>query len=200
VGNTEAAKSEAYGPGKEKSVAGQEAGFTIQAVDQFGYNITVGGENFTVTIDPTTPDPFAAPGTPSPSHHSNHHHHLPWQGRGAKSESDDSPGDCAVSCVLRVVSRVSCVACVVFRVIAVEVTLKDNGDGTYSVSYRGTNATAYTVHARFQGSDIKESPWTMTIDPAGIDPAQCTGSGAFTGGIAGTPLPSSSSSSSSIYC
>ncbi|ELR22773.1 Filamin repeat domain containing protein [Acanthamoeba castellanii str. Neff] len=131
LGNTEAGKSEAYGPGKEKSVAGQEGEFTIQAVDQFGYNITVGGENFTVTIDPTTPDPLAAP---------------------------------------------------------VEVMLKDNGDGTYSVSYRGTTATAYTVHARFQGSDIKESPWTMTIDPADIDPAQCTGSGSFTGGIAGEQL------------
>jgi hypothetical protein len=183
VGNTEAGKSEAYGPGKEKSVAGQEGEFTIQAVDQFGYNITVGGENFTVTIDPTTPDPLAAPGTALPSRHSNHHH-APGRGQRAKATTHRATVCCVVSLV---VGRVSC------RVIAVEVTLKDNGDGTYSVSYRGTTATAYTVHARFQGSDIKESPWTMTIDPADIDPAQCTGSGSFTGGIAGTAPPSSAS-------
>jgi hypothetical protein len=131
LGNTGAANSEAYGPGKEESVAGLEATFTIQAVDQFGFNITQGGDDFAVTINATSSDPPATP---------------------------------------------------------VQVTLKDNEDGTYSVSYRGTTATTYTVHAFFQGNDIKGSPWTMILNPAAIDPTQCVAAGSLTGGTAGESL------------
>lgn len=60
VGTTHAENCHAYGLGKDISVAGEESHFTIQAVDQFGYNITAGGNRFDVTITPTTPLTVAA--------------------------------------------------------------------------------------------------------------------------------------------
>lgn len=57
VGSTYASNCEAFGSGKEASVAGEAAYFTIQAVDQFGYNITTGGELFAVTITATSAVP-----------------------------------------------------------------------------------------------------------------------------------------------
>jgi len=61
VGNTYAVNCVAYGPELDTAVAGEVAEFTIQAVDQFGFNVTTGGDIFTVTINATS-DPNAAPG------------------------------------------------------------------------------------------------------------------------------------------
>lgn len=67
VGTTYAANCQAYGPGKEASVAGETAYFTIQAIDQFGYNITSGGNQFAINI--STSSSGATPGTAASSFH-----------------------------------------------------------------------------------------------------------------------------------
>jgi hypothetical protein len=103
-------------------VAGLEATFTIQAVDQFGFNITQGGDDFAVTINATSSDPPVTPGSSLP---------LFPTSTAQKNEGLHAVMLCR----------------------SVQVTLKDNEDGTYSVSYRGTTATTYTVHAFFQGTN-----------------------------------------------
>lgn len=99
--------------------------------------------------------------------------------------------------------------CVLLEPVTVNVT--DNGDGTYSVTYKGTTATSYSVQVTSNGislehftsdialilhivrclkigTNIKDSPWPMTIKPASVDPTQCNASGSLHGGVAGRAL------------
>jgi len=60
LGVTTAGESTASGPGLEAGTAGDYGTFTIQAVDQFGYNVTIGGAVFDVEFAPADPQMFLA--------------------------------------------------------------------------------------------------------------------------------------------
>jgi filamin len=52
----------------------------------------------------------------------------------------------------------------------VKPVVKDNGNGTYGVTYVATNAGKHTVAVQLKGKPIDKSPWTVPVDRAPADP------------------------------
>lgn len=61
----------------------------------------------------------------------------------------------------------------------VDVDVKDNGDGTYTVTYDPKVAGEYTLDITLGGENIKDAPFKPVVSPAGNDPskAEVTGDG-----------------------
>jgi filamin len=59
----------------------------------------------------------------------------------------------------------------------VEVTVKDNGDGTYTADYRPTKAGEYKAVVKINGNEVKDSPFTFTVSPAAVNAGHCVASG-----------------------
>jgi filamin len=54
----------------------------------------------------------------------------------------------------------------------VPVEVKDNNDGTYSLTYDAKEAGEYTLDITLGGENIKDSPFHPVVSPAGNDPSQ----------------------------
>ena len=70
-----------------------------------------------------------------------------------------------------------------------DITVKDNGDGTYDVTYVPRVPGKHQVTAKIDGKPINHKPYVVPIAPARPDPAQsyATGPGVEGGAAAGAP-------------
>jgi len=109
----DASQSKVHGPGVDGPVVqGQDAPFTIEAINRLGDKITTGGDAFQVTVT------------------------------GPNNRKLDAP-------------------------------VKDNGDGTHSVSYKPVDYGEHTVAVTLNGAPVAKSPYTVVAKrPAGYPSAQ----------------------------
>ncbi|XP_066922248.1 filamin-A-like isoform X11 [Clytia hemisphaerica] len=69
-----------------------------------------------------------------------------------------------------------------------EVEIKDNGDGTVTCIYYPTKPGKYTIHIRYEDSDIKDSPYQSLISKRGnVSKVYAEGPGLEDGVMAGSP-------------